>query len=106
MAVANDGEKGFFMDDTRTHGDVRTELMDLDGIEGLLQQVDVMVGGGTLSPFPELEGVDEAVAAGSLPPQGGGSVVGPEAVFDELDAFETMVPLERHFKKIELVLPG
>ena len=43
------------MDDTKRHSNGQGEAMELTDIESLIQQVDVMVGVGDISPFPETE---------------------------------------------------
>lgn len=87
------------MAENRKENDDRSKLMDLDGIEGLLQQVDVMVGVGSLSPFPEAEAGAEDVVEEAASSSASGE--DSEAVFDELDAFETMASPVQYVKGVE-----
>jgi len=88
------------MDDSIKQGDSRDETMKLADIENLIQQVDIMVGVGEISPFPEEEPPDKGAAAA----EEGEGEQSPEPLFGELDEFEALAPPLQFFKKIELTL--
>lgn len=92
------------MGDIKNKGNSRAALTDLDGIEGLLQQVDVMVGVGSLSSFPDVEDIVTSAAKRS-PAKTERSDAASESLLDDLDSIETFTPQPQHFKRVDLQLP-
>ncbi|MDH4321883.1 MAG: FapA family protein [Desulfobulbaceae bacterium] len=93
------------MKEIRTDNDGRAMVMDLDDIEGLLRQVDVMVGVGGLTTLPGFADAGEVTVAGGQVSAASGCGDQQETALDGLDAFATLVPPAHFFKRVELTLP-
>ncbi len=89
------------MGDIDKHRDDLFAEMDLTAIENLIQQVDVMVGVGEISSFPEEIAVTSETAPGESAAE-----AEEEPVLKELDEFEALAPAVQFFRRVVLVLPS